>query len=197
MIDALVASMPDRAVDLSKTDRLMLINQFRILEILDKDNTEDHLRHATILREGFAGEYYDVFSGIAEELSREECGEVLDTLKMYSALQHAHETAGSGEISADEVRFPGYCGNNESRRRSYCKFLAEDLSVVAEEPHFTAHGPYSETYGRMLTAWRAIDSGERGRLTAEQVRAILNAGQRRELGEGSPVNFTVLPRRKD
>ena len=110
----------EMAVDLSKKVRLMLINQFRILEILDKDNTEDHLRHATILKEGFAGEYYDVFSGIAEELSREECQEVADTLLIYWELQRAHESARE-MISADEVRFPGYSGDSKDPefRRSF------------------------------------------------------------------------------
>ena len=210
MIERTVAPMPpDRAakevaMDLSKQDRLMLINQFRILEILDKDRdkAEDHSRHATILKEGFAGEYYDVFSGIAEELSREECQEVADTLLMYWELQRAHESARE-TISADEVRFPGYSGDSkdpEFRRSFYRKFFSLDsnnFSVLARSPDFKSSTSNVDVYRRMLTAWRDTDPINRLHLTPEQARAILNAGQEPEPGERSPVNFTVLPRRKD
>jgi uncharacterized protein YfbU (UPF0304 family) len=169
-------------VDLLNQDRLMLIHEFRILAFLDEENADGHLRRATILQEGYAGEYYDIFSGIAEELSPEECHEVADTLVMYSELQHAHELMRE-KISAKEVLFPGYGGDNEDRQRSYCKFFIQDnhnfliFSVLAQNADFRSPTSNVDMYRRMLTVWRAVNKC--AQLTAEQARAILNAGQER------------------
>ena len=79
------------SIKLTITERLMLTNQFRILEILDSENAESHRKIKEILVEGFAGEYDQVFRAInSDELSLLDCQEIKDIMRMYQRIERSY-----------------------------------------------------------------------------------------------------------
>ena len=64
---------------LSPFERLSLVNQYRILDLLsDDEGGHDNVIEA--LRSGYEGEYNEVFISIYEPLSADECLFVRDVL---------------------------------------------------------------------------------------------------------------------
>ena len=73
-------------MEMSSTQRLILVNQYKLMALLDPTNAAKYQRLETIVKGGFSLELRELdneFSVISEE----ECRTVLDTLEMYKALQ--------------------------------------------------------------------------------------------------------------
>ena len=73
-------------MEMSSTQRLILVNQYKLMALLDPNNAAKYQRLETIVKGGFSLELRELdneFSVISEE----ECRTVLDTLEMYKALQ--------------------------------------------------------------------------------------------------------------
>ncbi|MGC2299507.1 MAG: YfbU family protein, partial [Acidobacteriaceae bacterium] len=103
------------AITLSRTERLILANQFQILATLKPDEADNYSSLIEIAERGFSERYGDLFSGIhAEELSPEECAHVGRVLEMFWNLQDSvDQLEAPEELKADDVIFPGFDGNNE------------------------------------------------------------------------------------
>lgn len=167
-------------MDLTKKERLGFIYQLRILEALYPDDADYYAKHRTALEEGFALHYDWLVENMSEDMSEEECREVLDILEMYRAI-----TFGIGKLPADDplqkhhlAKFPGFDGNNESRQMSYTRYFVVDLDRYSElqqdeYPYFNSHAPMLETYRRMLGHWR--DVAQRHELTRQDIATILGA----------------------
>ena len=76
-------------MELSKKDRLILVNQYRILQKLSTEGYEiaDYETKITALLNGFTLHYEDLFVEFSEnELSKEESRYVLDVLELYRGI---------------------------------------------------------------------------------------------------------------
>ena len=150
------------AIQLTTVERLILANQFRILEHLDQ--SEDWARLRKIVEEGYALQY--------DDLSRE----VWDILNMFSMMKRAYENLPPEErkeIQEYVVRFSGFDGNNEPERVRYTRFIVDDLgrfSDLDRGDDFNSHMPSLATYRRMLPAWEASD--DRHNLSKEDLMRI-------------------------
>lgn len=77
---------------LSKVERLMLVNQYLILEGLYPDEKEFYANNRKAIEEGFELHYSDLFAGISDKtLTEKECREVLDILDMFRAITFSYE----------------------------------------------------------------------------------------------------------
>ena len=154
---------------LTKTERLILANQYRILEELEAKEAERYRNHRIALEEGYALHFSDAFQNISDEMSEEECRFVLDVLDLYRALHFSYKKLkDKAGIDATFVNFPGFDGNNEPHHLAYCEYFCERLGRFAElGPVPNSHMQMLDIYRRTLHAWEAI--GRPHELTKDQI----------------------------
>lgn len=143
-------------LELDLKDRIFLANQFRILEKLDPGNEEPYCRAIKILENGYESEYDTIGELIDEPVREDVCEEVHSILGMYRSLSSSYEQlSDKSGIAADEVKFVGFDGNNESEYLSYAEFLASE-GKYEESPVDNSHMQVLETYRRMLAEFDQV-----------------------------------------
>jgi uncharacterized protein YfbU (UPF0304 family) len=121
--------------------------------------------HRKALEDGYALQYEVMFEHIYDEMSEEECREVLDILDMYRAItfsfQRLEEAGESLEgLTRNDIGFQGFDGNNETKQMSYTQYFVHDLGRFQEltdgnkYKDFNSHFPTMDLYRRMLDEWR-------------------------------------------
>ncbi len=155
---------------LSKTERLILMNQYRLLAILEPDQAESHEAVRDALESGYVAAYEQLFDYISDDLTKEECHFVVDALTVYEALQRA-------KSDDDSVAFPGFDGNNEAQHLGYLRYVVKKegrfdyLKFAGRD--FNSHMAMIPIYERMIA--KHEEFGERLELRAHEVEAILEA----------------------
>jgi uncharacterized protein YfbU (UPF0304 family) len=144
-------------------DRLMLSNQFKILEALYPDEKENYESHRKALEDGYELHYDSIVKRFLDELPKEECIFVLDVLDMYTSLLVSfNQLENPTELNASLIKFPGFDGNNESMHLAYTVFCIEDLNGFSEIKE-SKKGDYNSRcqlipkYRNMLDKWLQID----------------------------------------
>ncbi len=112
-------------MNLTKKERLSFIYQLRILEALYPDDANYYARNRTALEEGYTLHYEWMVEHLYDELSEDECREVLDILDMYSEIAWGVEKLEEGDELKEHhlARFPGFDGNNETNLMSYVRYF--------------------------------------------------------------------------
>ncbi|WP_242223655.1 YfbU family protein [Bacillus cereus group sp. BfR-BA-01380] len=169
-------------MELSKKERLTLINQYLILEKLYPEDAKYYGDLRIALENGFTKHYPDIFRGMSEELSVEECQEVIEILKMHRALNWSYdnleEKAG---IDKEELKFSGYDLNDvlEAQYADYAKYymhnlnLFTDLRAENEYETYNSHRLMLNRYRRMLEVWHLTEDPDK--LKAQEIKDIINA----------------------
>jgi len=174
----------ERVEHLSKLDRLTLINQFLILEVLYPEEAGSFAEHRKALERGFTLHYDWMFSHLYDELPVAECKFVLDVLDMYRALTFGYRGLSEedqSDIPDTYLRFPGFDGNNESHHLSYAHYFIVDLGRYEElhegqdTPDFNSHGPTLWKYRAMLAVWQTFPTPEKFNLSKNALIQVLEA----------------------
>ena len=159
---------------LSPQQRLLLAQHHEILALLHADDDYESLHHrdmAKVLREGYAGEYGEIFAGIYSEVSRSECKLVWDILDMFRMLEasidrlSADDRTALGEDSERRLRFAGFDLNDsrECRMLTYVRYLVgrdrwkeikPRLAEIGDDGN--SHSPRIAAYERMLGVYAPI-----------------------------------------
>lgn len=168
-------------MELSKKDRLLLINQYKILAALDKGEESRYLELIDILENGYSIFYSLVDEWISEDMSEDEGRFVLDVLDLYRAVEDVKRSTRDTKLLEHPFAvFPGFDGNNESKYLGFCRFLIEKQGKFQEQEQYLAkndgmnsHMPMIDKYRRMLSAAGSTVSVRR--LSPEKVLAILDA----------------------
>jgi len=149
-------------MELSKTQRLSLINQFLILEKLYPEEADYYEKHRIALQQGFQLHYKWILENVWDDLPEEECRKVLDALDLYRGIMYSYDALeDKGDLTESKVRFRGFDGNNESHHLAYARYFIVDLDRYEElvrgqeYPDFNSHSPMLATYERMTAAWQA------------------------------------------
>jgi uncharacterized protein YfbU (UPF0304 family) len=165
---------------LTKLQRLILINQFRILEKLYPDEADHYKNLRIALEKGYSSHYDDLVQWIDDDLPDDECHEVFEILRMYRYINFSYKNLeDKSNIDASNIKFPGFDGNNEGKQLCYAKYLMHDLDNFKElhdsgdYPDYNSHTRMLDKYRRMLAEWNS--SQNKLQLTAEEIRNILNA----------------------
>ena len=148
------------SMELTKLERLILANQYRILEKLDKVEADTYRQNATILESGYTRLYDGLFSGYDEDLSLEECEEVVDVLSMYRALRVAQrDLPNGGGATVADITFRGFDGNEESKQYAYTLFMVEDQRKWGELAgvDLNSHAPMLDRYRPMVQRWKSVE----------------------------------------
>lgn len=168
-------------MELSKQERLILINQYSILEKLDPECAEDYANKRTALEAGYSLHYSWLFERVSDDMSIEECKEVLSVLEMYRAIIKWYQDAKQlNAVGAAKYRFLGFDGNNESKQLAYCSYLIKrehrfrELLDGNDDGELNSHCPMLGKYRAMLAIWESYGDA-RFDLSGEQVEELLSA----------------------
>jgi uncharacterized protein YfbU (UPF0304 family) len=172
------------AMKLSRAERWILSNQYKILERLDIAEAKHYAFCRKALECGYEGEYALISLDIYDEsdgLSSEECGEVLDILEMYSDMQTSCALLDDkADVDLRQLDFPGFDGNHESKRIGYCRHFCEGRDrylTLRRARDWDSHMPVIEEYRRMLEVWRPIRQRNHGAsLSKRDILEILLVG---------------------
>ncbi len=164
-------------MELSLSDRIRLINQYKIRVKLsvDKDEIEHYNNFISILSGGFVGEYRNLIDDephiYEEELTAEDCSEVRDILSMFDHLKYSWdelsdiEKSEIGELSK-HLKFLGFCRSSsvESKMERYVKYLYNNdqfkslleytKNEVTVHKDFDSLCPVYDNYKKLLIMWK-------------------------------------------
>lgn len=163
---------------LSRVERAILANQMTIMELLDPGNGPSFSRNRHILQNGFVNEYSSMMVSIAEEeLSLDECREVINIMQMHGDLAFSYRwLIDKSGLDQRAIEFVGFDANSEAQQHAYCKFLVERGStfdgLMMRDVDLNSHAPTLRMYRDMLTIWHAYTNSP---LTKEQIVSIVEA----------------------
>ncbi len=126
--------------NLTKTERLILRNQYAILEFLSRaypefaqvgnviyHDPDTYHRFQNILEQGYSILMRDITEGIWDiDLSFEEQKEILNILDMYNDLQWSYDELEEAEregLTEDDVKFWGWDGNSPKGELSFARLF--------------------------------------------------------------------------
>jgi uncharacterized protein YfbU (UPF0304 family) len=167
---------------LTKLDRIVLVNQLRIMEALYPDEASQLSVQREVLERGYemlyALDFENIYDG-DDKMTPEESKEVWDTMDMFDAIDRSMPEGfdTSGYVM---TKFGGYDGNNESKFMSFARFTVERLQRFEYLPmqrpgYWNSHMPVRDIYRRMLEVWKEAPSPERFSMPQEQLTRVLKA----------------------
>ena len=162
-------------IKLSKVERIILANQFRILAALEPDSAIEHQNRADCLQSGYL-EQASLERYVEDELAHDVHELVYDTLDMFQALKDAKRKI--LELKKITIKFPGFDEKKEAKYLAYSRHLIERdvrFSDCAKDGPFATHSEMVETYEKMTKKWRS--SSDRFDLDLEDVRRIAEASR--------------------
>ncbi len=167
-------------MELSKMERLNLSFQLKILEKLYPEEASYYAEHRKAIEEGYSLHYDWLLETIHDEMSIEECKEVLDILDMYRAITYSLEKIeDKSNLNETYLKFSGFDGNHESEQLAYTRYFIYDLDRYKELtygndlPDLNSHCPMLGKYRKMLVEWKKCEN--QLNLSKESINQIINA----------------------
>lgn len=166
---------------LSKKDRVILINQYKLLAALNKDEEAHYRELIGILENGYEIFYSMVDEWVSDEMPRAEGKFVLDILDLYRAIEDVKRSSKSNELTNHSYAFfRGFDGNNETEHMGFCRFLIDKQGKFQEQQqyflkndHLNSHVPMIGKYKRMLDVSATIP--DLWSMTVQDALRILDA----------------------
>lgn len=151
-------------MQLTRVERWMLANQYRIRAILEPDYTDDFNHAAQALEDGYEHEYDHLAKHINHDgLSDADGDFVQDVMQMYMLMQMVFDQLSEEEkveVGEHRVVFPGFDGNNETMQMAYARWIVEDpmqfKSLRAENRNFNSHRRTLGRYQIVLGRWEEV-----------------------------------------
>lgn len=164
-------------MSLTRNERWILSNQYRILAALCPDEAE----HFDAAREAIDCGYELHYSWLTEHIyedimSVEECREVIDILSMFEKIKWAYDAlADKSGIDEWRTKFGGFSGNEEGKQTAYARYYCTHdtprfVTLGLTDKDFNGHIPVLGRYRRMLGLWEA--SQDKNALTKEDIVRI-------------------------
>ncbi len=178
----------------SLTERLILANQYRIMELIDPESNAHYGGIQDALRSGYELEFAPLVSGFlqgADAMTSEECREVFDILDTFRALGRAYDALeDKSGIDEGDIRFAGFDANHE-KQYGYSHYLREQGKWEELMPHgvINSHHATLHRYRLMADEWKQTPRDRRSRqLTKDDIQRIVAAGR----GEAESGNVTRI-----
>lgn len=138
-------------------DRLILSNQFKILEQLYPEEKEYFSQNRKAIEEGYELHYAWMTQGFNDPLPVDECIYVLNVLQMFEEIYKSFKLIGkSDKIAEKRVIFPGFDGNGEAAYMTYTSYIVDDLQRFdtirkIKNGYYNSHTPMVGKYKDMLS----------------------------------------------
>lgn len=124
-------------MELTKKDRLLLINQYQILKRLDPDSAKQYDQAIEILKNGYTLLYAQLGAGLTEsELCSDKAQLVTDILGACQALE-AYKAANPDDKEVGGhawATFRGFDAGAEAEYQGYARFLLQGDCPASEAP---------------------------------------------------------------
>lgn len=161
---------------LTEIERLLLMNQFKILSLLEK--TDKYDKEIEALFQGYEIGYNSL-SSLGQIISSEDSFFVFKILSMYLGLQPSGKRLGSEAVMGHPFFFfPGFDSKTEHLLLYYAEYLIRSgdhfKKLVVGPDDLDSKTPMVEKYKAMYDLWDSYDYSTSP--TEEQFLAILNAG---------------------
>ena len=166
-------------MDLSPTERLLLINQSEILARLDRDGADHYAELIEILRDGYEIFYGDLFFPLSH-MPAKHSEFVMDALTLYRLIE-SYKTHFPDDQHAQRSRFAhfeGFCESGEGQMLAFTTFLImkqrkfpEQMRYRGATNNWHAFKPMTERYARLLDAWHKL--GDPYQLSPAHIRDLL------------------------
>ena len=169
---------------LTKTERMILINQYEIRKALDPNDAVYYDEAIEILTNGYAVLYAELFTGISSDMPKSDGEFVLDVLQMFRVIEaYKQSHPNDSEVANHQwAHFHGFDGNNEGHCLQFTRFQikvkkhwSEQWPYESQTDGFNSHTPMMGVYARMLKEWESFDKPYP--LSRDQIMAILNAAR--------------------
>ncbi|MCU6618544.1 YfbU family protein [Achromobacter mucicolens] len=168
-------------MEISQRDRLMLINQYKILASLNKDEADHYNELISILENGYKVFYSQLDEWISDEMPEEQGRFVLDVLDLYRAIEDIKRATKDDRLLGHRYSFfPGFDGNNETAHMGFCRFLIETQGKFQEQKQYllkndnlNSHMPMIEKYIRMLEEAKNLPN--KWRMSVDEALRVLEA----------------------
>lgn len=165
-------------VQLTLVERAMLVNQYRILQLLQPGSGTRYEKIIEALEKGFTRDYGEALDVWDSEVPLHVCNEVIDIMAMYRGIFFAmRDLAEPVEDPWGHLNFDGFDGNEEGDDYSYANYLLHTLDLFSElkAGGANSHAYRLPRYRSMLALWRQRGlGGERGPSKAD-LEALANA----------------------
>lgn len=171
-------------MEITKKERILLINQYKILKALDTENTSKYEELIEILENGFEILYGQIDEWISDDMPSSEGKLVLDILSIYRIIEfYKQDNPDDLEvINHDYSTFLGFDGNNEAEYLSFTEFLiehqgkfSEQLKYKVKNDHFNSHFSMINKYKNMVAKWKEFQGESSYSLSKEKILQILEA----------------------
>lgn len=166
---------------LSKKDRVLLINQYKLLAALYKEDEAHYRELIGILENGYEIFYSMIDEWISDDMPTDEGKFVLNILDLYRAIDDLKRSSKDKKL-ADHPNsfFRGFDGNQETEHMGFCRFLIDEQGKFQEQQqyflrndHLNSHMPMIDKYKRMLDV--AANISDVWNMTVEDALRILDA----------------------
>jgi len=164
---------------MTREERQILVNQYRILAILDKDNAKAHELDAEILRDGHEGLYDTVFSSLSNFTTAEAAEETHQILTMYRGIEHSlGKLKGESKkgLDIEALKFGGFDANDSGGHYTFARLLIERMRLYSEceKLYLNSHSSASlPKYRGMLVLYNSFP--DKIHMTAEQLQQLIDA----------------------
>jgi uncharacterized protein YfbU (UPF0304 family) len=163
---------------LSRTERWMLANQYRILAALYPEQAAVYRGQAEALERGYQNAIDRMSAHVMrDDTNRKESDEVDEILTMFDAVQRAYRTLDDNfGIDAWRVSFTGFDRTTEEDYLGYAHYLLSHerrYPNMATGADLDAGRPMLRDYRRMVDEWKK--RGSSTQLDRKDLIAILDA----------------------
>jgi uncharacterized protein YfbU (UPF0304 family) len=169
-------------MDLTKKDRVFLINQYAILKRIDPENSSYYEEIIDILQHGYAIFYSMVDEWVSDDMPVEEAQLVLKILDFYRAVEdYKNNNPNDKELIDHPWSF--FCGFDGNSEAGYCLFtmflidrqgkFSEQVKYREKTDNFNSHMPVLFKYKKMVDKWCEMDC--RPQMLRDEIIAVLNA----------------------
>lgn len=159
--------------------RLILMNQYKILEKLYPEDAELYARYEEILNKGYILHYNDLIEYMSKPMPEKEMEFVLDILDLYSTMHLAVYRSKNEKYKGKTIYFPGFDGNHEYEYLNYARFFIfrldrfQELQKEDTYESYNTHSSTLDTYKRMLKYWNESKNENKFILSDEQLDDLI------------------------
>jgi len=166
---------------LTKVERLILLNQYKILSKLDSD-ADFYESNIEILESGYEYDYDSLFGAIDEDpVPVETCRETIEILNMFRRFDHLlynitdeQKTEMGDDIK--KLKFQGFDANND-KHYFYTKFMINKQGKWDElhDKYLNSHNSYTiELYRKMLAEYKSSKISGIQEVTYDDIKIFLS-----------------------
>ena len=143
---------------MTKTERLILVNQLKILAHLEPENSDSYKEDIEILENGYSVFYDSITGNIYDEMEEEKGNLVLNILDLYCAVECFKKNCGNLD-GLKNTEFLGFDGNFETDYMVFARFLVEkqhkfmEIKEAKGSFDFNSHSCMVPTYKSILEKW--------------------------------------------